>query len=166
MQLGESRALFDRFNNKQCEHAREFLAEWTQFVKDNWEYYHYTKILTDLPSVGQVEIYAHCKKERGYVFLVNPNPFRLPAQFTLDETIGLSSSSAFTVREIYPEKGCFPTIGRLPYKKYGDSIQYVVEAQSCVVLAIEPANSDDSARLFGLPAQLHKIPEGYQATHP
>ncbi len=128
----------------------------------------------------------------------------------MDETIGLSSSSAFTenrqetagfvhpphscaclclpvysqyniqssifnpltVREIYPEKGCFPTIGRLPYKKYGDSVQYVVEAQSCVVLAIEPTHPDDSARLFGLPAQLHKIPEepalneakGYQTT--
>jgi len=172
LQLGESRALFDRFNQKQCEHARKFLAEWTQFVKDNWEYYHYTKVLTDLPSVGQVEIYAHCKAEQGYVFLVNPNPFRLSAQFNLDESIGLSSSGPFTVKELYPEKGCLPAIGRLPYKKYGDIVQYLVEAQSCIVLAIEPANSDGSTQLFGLPAHLHKIPEepalsqakGYQTT--
>ncbi len=164
LQLGESRALFDRLNHKQCEHAKKFLAEWTQFVKDNWEYYHYTKVLTDLPSVGQVEIYAHCKAEQGYVFLVNPNPFRLSAQFTLDETIGLSSQDLFTITELYPEKSCLPAIGRLPYKKYGDIVQYVVEAQSCVVLAIEPANSRDSVQFFGLHAHLHKIPEGYQTT--
>ena len=164
LQLGESRALFDRLNHKQCEHARKFLAEWTQFVKDNWEYYHYTKVLTGLPSVGQVEIYAHCKAKQGYVFLVNPNPFRLSTQFTLDESIGLSSSGDFTVKELYPEKDCLPAIGRLPHKKYGDIVQYILEAQSCIVLAIEPANSGDSAQLFGLPAHLHKIPEGYQTT--
>ncbi len=164
LQLGESRALFDRFNHKQCEHAAQFLAEWTQFVKDNWEYYHHTKVLTDLPSVGQVEIYAHCKREGGYVFLVNPNPFRLAVQFSLDETIGLSSPGFFTVKELYPEKGCLPAIGRLPDKKYGDCVPYVVEAQSCVVLAIESANSDASARLFGLPACLRRISDGYQTT--
>jgi hypothetical protein len=162
LQLGESLALFDRLNSKQCEHAREFLAKWTQFVKDNWEYYHYTKILTDLPSVGQVEIYAHCKDNKGYIFLVNPNPFRIPAQFKLDETIGLSSSGGFLIKELYPEENCLPAIGRLPYKEYGDIIQYVVESQSCVVLSIEPASSDNEARIFGLPACLQRIHDGYQ----
>ena len=164
LQLGESRALFDRLNQKQCEHAKKFLAEWTQFVKDNWEYYQNTKVLTDLPSLGQVEIYAHCKKEQGYLFLVNPNPFRLSAQFTLDETIGLSSPGLFTVKELYPEKGCLPAIGRLPYKKYGDVVSYVVEAQSCVVLSIELADSDDLPQIFGLSARLDKITQGYQTT--
>ncbi len=164
LQLGESRALFDRSSRRQCEAAKEFLAQWTQFVKENWEYYHYTRILTDSPSIGQVEIYAHCKKDRGYVFLVNPNPFRLPAQFGLDETIGLSSPGDINLRELYPEKNCLPAIGCLPHKRHGDIVEYMVEGQSCVVLAIEPAGPSDSARLFGLPARLRKTPEGYQAT--
>ena len=162
LQLGESLALFDRLNSKQCEYARKFLAKWTQFVKDNWEYYHYTKILTDLPSVGQVEIYAHCKDDKGYIFLVNPNSSRLSAQFKLDETIGLSSSGGFLIKELYPEENCLPAIGRLPYKQYGDIIQYIVESQSCVVLSIEPASSDNKARIFGLPAFLQRINNGYQ----
>jgi hypothetical protein len=164
LQLGESRALFDRSSGKQCEAAKEFLARWTQFVKKNWEYYHYTRILTDSPSVGQVEIYAHCKEDRGYVFLVNPNPFRLPAQFSLDETIGLSSPGDINLRELYPEKDCLPAIGRLPHKRHGDIVECMVEGQSCVVLAVEPADPNDSAQLFGLPARLRKTPEGYQAT--
>jgi hypothetical protein len=164
LQLGESLALFDRCNNKQCKHATEFLSKWTQFVKDNWEYYHYTKILTDSPSVGQVEIYAHCKDEQGYIFLVNPNSFRLSTQFKLDETIGLSSSGDFIVKELYPEENCLPVIGRLPYKKHGDTIQYMVESQSCVVLAVEPSLPENEAQLFGLSACLQKTSEGYQTT--
>jgi len=163
LQLGESLALFDRLNNKQCEHARKFLKRWTQFTKDNWEYYHHTKILTDLPSVNQVEIYAHCKNDGGYVFLANPNPYRLSAEFALNETIGLSPTDDFIIKELYPED-CFPAIGRLPYKKYGDTIQYTVESQSCVVLAIERANYDDTARLFGLSACLQRTTEGYETT--
>ena len=164
LQLGESRALFDRLNIRQCEAAKKFLARWTQFVKENWEYYHHTRILTDLPSVGQVEIYAHCKAERGYVFLINPNPFKLAARFSLDESIGLLSETTFSIKEIYPEKDCLPAIGRLPHKNYGDTVHYPVEAQSCAVLAIEPSNSCSSARLFGLPAHLRSTPGGYQTT--
>jgi hypothetical protein len=162
LQLGESLALFDRMNSKQCQHVKDFLAKWTQFVKENWEYYHYTKILTDLPAVGQVEIYAHCKGEKGFIFLVNPNPYRLSTQFVLDETIGLSSADNFIIKELYPEENCFPAVGRLPYKKYGDIVQFKVESQSCAVLAIEPANTDDYAKLFGLPACLQKTTDGYQ----
>ncbi len=163
LQLGESLALFDRLNSKQCEHAKKFLAKWTQFVKDNWEYYHHTKILTDIPSIGQVEIYAHCRDNQGYIFLVNPNPFRLSPKFGLNETIGLSSGE-FTIKELYPEENSFPAIGGLPYKKHGEIMEYVVEAQSCVVLFIEPASFDDKARLFGLSADLKRIPDGYETT--
>jgi len=159
LQLGESRALFDRLNSKQCEHARQFLAKWTQFVKENWEYYHYTKILTNLPSVGQVEIYAHCKNDRGYVFIVNPNPFSLSAQFKLDDTIGLSSSGNFIVEELYPEENCLVGLAH-----NGDNIQYTVESQSCVVLSIKPDPYNDRIRLFGLPARLKHVSEGYQTT--
>lgn len=162
LQLGESLALFNRLNCEQCEHARKFIAKWTQFVKDNWEYYHYTKIITDLPTIGQVEVYAHCKSDRGYVFLVNPNPFRLAGKFELNETIGLSSGE-FLIRELYPEENSFPAIGKLPYKEYGETIEYIVEAQKCVVLSIEPAFHDGKARLFGIFADLQRNLDSYEA---
>lgn len=163
LQLGEARALFDRLNSKQCEHVKNFLAKWTKFVKDNWGYYQHTKILSDLPHIGQVEIYAHCKDNKGYVFLVNPNPFRLSAKFNLDETIGLSSGE-FLIKELYPEENMLPAIGNLPFKKYGETIEYPVEAQKCSVLSIEPAPYYNDAMLFGLPAVLTRTNDGYFAS--
>ncbi|MGQ9610467.1 MAG: hypothetical protein ACUVWN_14300, partial [bacterium] len=163
LQLCEARALFDRLNNRQCEHVKKFLAKWTKYVKDNWEYYQYTKILNDLPHIGQVEIYAHCKDDRGYVFIVNPNPFMLSARFILDESIGLSPGE-FLIRELYPEENLLPAVGNLPSKKYGEFIEYSIGAQRCAVLSIEPYSYYNNARLFGLLANLIRTDDGYLAS--
>ncbi len=49
-------------------------------------------------------------------------------------------------------------------KKYGETIEYLVEAQRCTVLSIEPAFNHNNARLFGLSADLMKTNNGYFAT--
>ncbi len=140
LQLGEARALFDRLSPANQERARRFLARWTAFVRANWEYYANTIPLTGLPKLGQVEIYAHAKGNRSFVFLVNPNPFEGHASFRIDGSIGLSGGGPYVVQELYPEERLAAAARGLEMGS-GEVFETLVPARTVVVLEIGPPPS-------------------------
>lgn len=161
LQLGEARALFDRFSPAQQENARRFLARWTSFVRQNFELYANTKILTGVPKLGQVEIYAHSAADRSIVFLVNPNPFPADASFGANEAIGLSSAGPFLLHELYPED----RLVNLGVTR-SENVSMKVPSRSVVVLEIGrgPGYSRAPLRITGAPATYDRFNDRYRIT--
>ncbi len=155
LQLGEARALFDRFSPAQQESARRFLARWTTFVRENFDLYSDTRVLSGMPKLGQLEIYAHAAKTRSIVFLVNPNPFPSAASLSLDESIGLSDAGPFSIRELYPED-----------RLLSDLSAVNVPARSVRVLEInsKPRYSNIPLQITGAPASYDRFPDHYRVT--
>ena len=55
--------------------------------------------------MGKVDGTAAVLRDRGYVFLFNPNGRRMEASFTLDSDIGLSQRGKYVLRELHPFAG-------------------------------------------------------------
>jgi hypothetical protein len=157
LQLGEARALFDRFSPAQQESARRFLARWTHFVRENFELYANTLILSGAPKIGQVEVYAHAAADRSIVFLVNPNPFPGEASFELDERIGLSSAGPFLIHEPYPED-----------RLLSGAERFSIEMPSRTVRVLEisrpPGYANRPIRIIGAPASYDRFADRYRIT--
>lgn len=163
LQLGETRALFDRLSPADQERARRFLSRWTRFVKDNWEYYADTRLLTGLPQLGQVEIYAHAKQGRSLVFLVNPNVFPREASLHLDESIGIEAGSSHLVHELYPEDQLRAARDGL-YAAPGEPFRTTVPARTVMVLEIArpPEYGNPPLRIADVPASADRFPGHYR----
>jgi hypothetical protein len=161
LQLGEARALFDRFSPAQQEDARRFLARWTSFVRQNFELYANTLILSGMPKLGQVEIYAHATEDRSVVFLVNPNPFPAEASFAVNESIGLSGAGPFLIHELYPED-------RLLNLAASKSEHFAISVPSRTVrvfeIGREPGYSTRPLRITGAPASYDRFANHYRIT--
>ncbi len=137
LMLGEARALFDRLSAANQERARRFLNRWTQFVRDNHEYYANTLFLSGMPEVGQLEIYAHAKGNRSFVFFVNPNPFPLKGTIKFDSSIGLSGPGPYLIHELYPEDRILSGHDGL-HAKGAESLECAVSSRTVRVLEIGP----------------------------
>ncbi len=151
LQLGEARALFDRFSPSQQESARRFLARWTSFVRQNFELYADTRALTGMPKLGQVEIYTHSAGNRSIAFLVNPNPFPAEAAFRP------AMNGPYRIHEIYPEDR---------YMSSGETFTSMVPARTVQVLEIsnKPAYSKTPLQITGVPASYDRFPDHYRVT--
>lgn len=164
LQLGEARALFDRLSPADQERARRFLARWTAFAKANWEYYANTIPLSGLPELGRVEIYAHSKGDRSFVFLVNPNAFERQASFRVDQSIGLPGrGGVYLARELYPEERLVSAARSLEWAA-GETFETSVPARTVVVIEIgpPPAYSDPPLRIAGAAATYDVFPDHYR----
>jgi len=161
LQLGEARALFDRLSPSQQENARRFLARWTSFVRQNFELYANTKILTGLPKLGRVEVYAHAAENRTVVFLVNPNPFPQDASFPVNESIGLSSTGPFLVHELYPEDQLLDLAATK-----GEQVHMSVPARTVRVLEVGSrlGYSSPPLRITKAPAAYDRFADHYRVT--
>ncbi|MEO8126011.1 MAG: hypothetical protein ABI822_02910 [Bryobacteraceae bacterium] len=151
LQLGEARALFDRFSPSQQESARRFLARWTSFVRQNFELYADTRVLTGMPKLGPVEIYTHSSGNRRIAFLVNPNPF--PAEAVVRPAMNVP----YRIHELYPEDR---------YLSSGETFTSMVPARTVRVLEIapKPAYSKTPLEITGAPASYDRFPDHYRVT--
>jgi hypothetical protein len=163
LQLGEARALLDRLSPADQERLRQFLARWTGFVRENWEYYANTLVLGDLPRVGQVELYAHAKGDRSFVFAVNANPFSARTSIALDASIGLEGSGPYLIHELYPEDRLIA--GRSSLEAHaGETVEAEVPARTVNVLEIGPAPgySRPPLHVAGIPAAYDRFADHYR----
>lgn len=85
---------------------------------------------TDWPEAGKVDGSAHIVKDRGFVFLFNPNDSALDASFTLDESIGLADGSAFRLASVYPKEEAREGLRR------GAKVAWPVPPRTAVVLEL------------------------------
>jgi hypothetical protein len=165
LQIGEARALFDRFSPAQQESARRFLARWTSFVRENFDLYANTRLLSGPPRLGQVEIYAHAAKDRSIVFLVNPNPFPSEASIPIDHLIGLSDTGPYLIHELYPEDRLLSGSATLT-AALGEHLSVQVSSRSVQVFEIarKPGYSKMPLEVTGAPASYDRFADHYRLT--
>jgi hypothetical protein len=94
---------------------------------------------------------AHCRKDRGFLFLHNPTQQARAARIPLNHWLGLTQGEQFTVRSLHPqEKG----YGR--YRR-GEELVIPVEPGQTLVLEIRAATVRERGERpkvpTGLPAQ-------------
>jgi len=90
-------------------------------------------------------------RDRGYVFLFNPNGRRLEASFTLDDDIGLLKRGKYLLRELYPLEGRLIGKPGAGVWTWGDTVSREMDGGSALVLQIEPVEKSDDPVLFNSP---------------
>ncbi len=157
----EIRTFFNRIPGPQRDECARFMRHWMDFIRKNFDVWKHTAIVGDAPGVGATEIYAHTKADRGFVCLVNQNPFPRTARFHLDETIGLTAGEKFFVTEIYPKETPIAEQA-LPWSSRGQEIVCELPPHSVRFLQIAPPQKPSrSLQVLGLPAKVKKTSIGY-----
>ncbi|MDP6044483.1 MAG: hypothetical protein QGG25_02650, partial [Phycisphaerae bacterium] len=95
------------------------------------------------------------KDGRGFVFLFNPNYRQLDAEFTLDDSIGLTDAAGkrFVLRQLYPDLG-EGSLKAGPLR-YGQKVKLAMNGASAIVLRLEPLDENIAKPLLsGCPGQV------------
>lgn len=157
----EVRTFFNRIPGPQRDECARFMRRWMDFIRKNFDLWKHTAIVGDAPGIGATEIYAHTKAGRGFVCLVNQNPFPRTACFRLDQTIGLTTGHKFYISEIYPKETPLAEQS-LPWSSRGQEIVCTLPPHGVRFLQVEPAREPSPAlQVLGLPAQVKKTSSGY-----
>jgi hypothetical protein len=127
---------------------RDWFRHWIDWTDVNKEYLRKARPILGQPAVGKVDGMAAFVRDRGYVFLFNPNGRRMPASFTLDESIGLTEGNRFTVRELYPVEDRLIGKPGTAVWSAGDEVSRDLDGGSAMVLEIEPDERTDEAKLY------------------
>ena len=132
------------------EDFRDFYKKWLGWANEHCEYVKVSRGVFGPPRIGAVDGYCHIIKDRGFVFLFNPNQRDIDVALPLDEQILLTSGDAFVATERYPCEGRNLIWKAEGVFARGSEIVVSVPAEEAVVLEIRP---DDGTRplLFGVP---------------
>ena len=130
---------------------RRWFRGWIDWTAKNKEYLRRTRPILGQPALGRVDGTAAVNGDRGFVFLFNPNAEPLKAEFTLDETIGLTVPGTYGLKELYPIEGRLagkPGAGRW---SLGDKVSLSIDGGTAVVLELQPAASLAAPVVFDAP---------------
>lgn len=159
--LGELRTFLNRLTTAERAECVAFMRHWLAFVRDHFDVWKRTAIVGDEPGIGASEIYAHIQGDRGFICLVNQNPFPRSARFTLDASIGLTAGELFELYEVYPQN-CPLVEQALPYASIGQTLTCHLPAASVRFIEIKPAAAPaDTLVVLGLPAKVEQTATGY-----
>jgi hypothetical protein len=102
--------------------------------------------------MGHVDGTAAIVGDHGFLFLFNPNYKQLPAEFALDESIGLTSGQKYLLKEIYPFAGrVLGEPGRGAWTR-GDRVHLQLDGTSATVFEVVPAPESKQPVLFNAAA--------------
>jgi hypothetical protein len=129
-----------------------FVKKWTDWADRNIAYLRVRRDLFGEPAIGRVDGYAHVIKDRGFVFLFNPNHRAIAVKIPLNEWVGLTEGDRLMIKELYPREGCNHFVdhdGGLAV--HGRDLVINVPPQNVQVLELLPAEpSREEATLFGV----------------
>ncbi len=117
---------------------KAWIRDWLAWTAKNKEYLLHTRTILDQPVLGHVDGTAAIRGDRGYLFLFNPNYKQLPADLTLDATIGLTEGNKFLLREIYPQKGRVLGKPGAGVWNRGDAVHLELDGTSATVFELIP----------------------------
>ena len=112
---------------------------WLDWTDQNASMLRNLKPIIGPPMIGRVDGTAACDRDRGFVFLFNPNYRQLDAAFALDASIGLAQGGPFILEELYPEPGRLLAHPQNGIWKPGDRVVQTVSGNQAMVLEIRPA---------------------------
>lgn len=145
----------DMIPSRDPEEARYFSAadktwirNWLAWTAQNKEYLRHTRTILQQPAMGNVDGTASVIGDRGFLFLFNPNYKQLPADFALDQSIGLTKGQSYLLEEIYPFPGRLLGKERSGLWSRGDTVHTILDGTSATVLQIVPATQTDHPIVF------------------
>jgi hypothetical protein len=127
---------------------KAFFRKWLDWTRDNKNYLMNAKPILGQPAIGKIDGVSAILENKGYIFLYNPNGRSLPARFRLDESIGLSKSQNFLLKEIYPVEGKLVGKTGSGVWNYGDSVSIQMDGASAIAINIEIAEKTSNAPLL------------------
>lgn len=163
--------VIDMIPARDPEEARHFSSEdkgwirnWVEWTVKNKEYLRHTRTILEQPAMGHVDGTAAILGDHGYLFLFNPNYKQLPAQLSLDETIGLRQGDKFLLREIYPQKGRL--LGKPGSGSWsrGDVVRLTLDGTSATVFELLPEGQAKQPILFNAAMLLSTVPPTVEIT--
>jgi len=133
---------------------KAWFREWIEFAERHRDLLRRTRTILGQPALGKVDGTAAIEGNRGFIFLFNPNPKRLVAQFPLDAAIGLAPGTIEIV-ERYPRRG--RRIGKpaAGFWSHGDAFSLGLDGHSATVLEVRPATAAlTGPLLFNVPGDV------------
>ncbi len=120
---------------------QQWFRDWFDWTERNIDVLRNVKPIIGAPQVGRADGWAAFQGARGYVFLFNPNYRTLPAEFTLDQTIGLKTGERFVLKQLYPDaqKGRLLAAPGKVFWNRGDQVRLPMTGAEAVVLEVMPA---------------------------
>ena len=131
---------------------KEWIHGWLDWTAKNKEYLRHTRTILDQPAMGHVDGTAAIIGDRGFLFLFNPNYKQLPAEFSLDQTIGVTGGAKFLLREVYPDNGRLIGKPGAGVWNRGDAVQLSLDGTSATVLEMIPEEEVNRPVLFNAAA--------------
>jgi hypothetical protein len=148
--------VFDMIPGRDTEEFKHFsepdkawIRHWLQWTVTNKEFLRNTRTIIGQPAMDRVDGTASIMRDKGFLFLFNPNYKTLPARFHLDASIGLSSGEKFVLRETYPNEGSLVGKPRAGVWNYGDQVDLLIGGTSATVLELLPAANSSEIPIFG-----------------
>jgi len=133
---------------------KAWIRNWLGWTAAHKKYLLNTRTILDQPALGHVDGTSAISGDQGYLFLFNPNYKQLPADFVLDETLGLSQGGNFLLREIYPNHGRIIGKRGAGVWSRGDTVHLRLDGTSATVLELIPAQKSAD------PVLLHSVITG------
>jgi hypothetical protein len=133
---------------------KAWIRKWLGWTAAHKKYLLNTRTILDQPALGHVDGTSAISGDHGYLFLFNPNYKQLPADFVLDETLGLSQGGNFLLREIYPNHGRIIGKREAGVWNRGDMVHLRLDGTSATVMELIPAQKSAA------PALLHSVISG------
>jgi len=118
---------------------KQFFRTWFDWTDKNADILKKTRTIIGQPALGYVDGTAAIDKDRGYIFLFNPNHRKLNAKLTLDSSIDLTKGKHFVLKHLYPETGKIIGCPERGIWNYGDTVSIPMDGTSAFVLELAPA---------------------------
>ena len=120
---------------------KKWFRDWLDWTDQNLDVLRNVRPIIGQPMIGRVDGTAAFKGERGFIFLFNPNSRPLPAEFRLDQSIGLAGGKKFILRQLYPdaEKGRLVVPPQKTHWEFGDKVVLPMPGAEALVLEATPA---------------------------
>jgi hypothetical protein len=123
---------FEHFN----EADRRWFRGWIEWTDRNRDLLRRTRPILGAPAIGKVDGTSAIDRDRGVVFLFNPNGRRLDAELPMDASIGLDArpTQSFLLRELYPVEGRLHGLYTA-----GQKASIAMDGGSAAVFELQPA---------------------------
>ena len=117
---------------------KSWIRHWLEWTVAHKDFLRNTRTILGQPAMDRVDGTASIVRDRGYLFLFNPNYRALSAHFRLGTSIGLSEGKQFLLRELFPSEGKLVGKPDAGVWNYGDDVELKLDGTSATVLEIIP----------------------------
>jgi len=131
---------------------KAWIRNWLTWTVQNKEYLLHTRTILDQPAMGHVDGTTAVIGDHGFLFLFNPNYKQLPAEFVLNDSIGLTGGQKYLLKEIYPFPGRVLGSPHSGLWTRGDRVHLQLDGTSATVFEVIPAAESKQPLLFNAAA--------------